>query len=151
MEHFKISVKLNVDKEQFISNQLNFYGVNYELMPIVYMTAPAEWKEKLLHEAPLNKTLFNSIILLFGFIPIDIHCIKLKDILDNGFKETSNSLLMKHWNHNRKIENAEHGCIVTDEISFSTRLPFGERILKPVYLLVFKHRHERLKKRFGRL
>jgi ligand-binding SRPBCC domain-containing protein len=87
--------------------------------------------------------------LLFGFIPIDIHHIHFKQLLENGFKESSNSILMKEWSHNRVIENLKQGCLLIDEISFSTRIPFLGAIIKPIYLLVFRHRHERLKMKFG--
>jgi hypothetical protein len=149
MVQFVKSVRLNVDKEHFIKSQFNFRGVNYELNPLFHMTAPTEWKDRLLTEAPVNEKLFSSVILLFGFIPIDLHHLHFKQILKNGFKESSNSLLMREWNHNRTIETSKQGSILTDEISFSTRVPFLSAIIKPIYLLVFRHRHERLKKKFG--
>ena len=149
MVKFAKSVKLNIDKDLFIKSQLNFRGVNYELNPLVHMTAPTEWKDRPLNEAPVNEKLFSSIILLFGFIPIDIHHIHFKQLLKNGFKESSNSILMREWNHNRVIETVEQGSLLIDEISFSTRVPFLGAIIKPIYRLVFRHRHERLKMKFG--
>ena len=149
MVKFTKSVKLNVDRDQFIVNQLNFIGVNYELNPIVYMTAPNEWKNRLLTEAPVNKKLFSSVILLFHFIPVDIHNIYFRQVLENGFKESSNSIMMKEWKHNREVKKFKQGCILTDQISFSTRLPFLDVIIKPIYLYVFRHRHKRLYNKFG--
>ena len=149
MQAFKNVVKLNSNKNQVIKSQLNFEGVNYELSPIVYMTTPKEWKSKLLLKAPVNEIIFNSVILLFKFIPIDIHRLYLAEIFGNGFKETSSSILMKYWNHNRTIENYEQGSILTDEISFKTRIPLLDIILKPIYINVFKHRHKKLKLKFG--
>ena len=113
------------------------------------MTASVEWKDRSLTEAPVNEKLFNSIVLLFGFIPIDIHHLSFKQILENGFRETSSSVLMKHWNHNRRIESFEQGCLLTDEIIFSTRVPFLDVVMRPIYFIVFKHRHARLKRKFG--
>lgn len=149
MVKFTKSVKLNVDRNTFIKNQLSFMGVNYELNPIVHMAAPNEWKNRLLTEAPVNKKLFSSIILLFRLIPVDVHNIHFKLILENGFKESSNSITMKEWNHNRNINNLELGCILTDEISYSTRIPFLDVIIKPLYSYVFRHRHRRLIKKYG--
>jgi hypothetical protein len=149
MVKFTKSVKLNVDKDLLFKSQFNFQGVNYELNPIVHMTASIEWKDRSLTEAPVNEKLFNSIILFFKFIPIDIHHLSFKRILENGFKEASSSVLMKHWNHNRKIESFEQGCLLTDEIFYSTRIPFLDVILRPIYYFVFKHRHGRLKRKFG--
>ena len=149
MVKFSKSVILNVEKDLLTKSQLNFRGVNYELNPLFHMTAPNEWKDRLLTEAPVNEKLFSSVILLFGFLPIDLHHLHFKQILKNGFKESSNSLLMKEWNHNRIIETSEQGSTLTDEILFSTRIPFLGAIIKPIYLLAFRHRHERLKKKFG--
>ncbi len=151
MQKFEKTVKLNFDGSQIVKNQLNFSGVNYELHPIVHMTSPTKWKSKSLIEAPVNEKLFSSVILLFGFIPIDVHHLCFKQIFENGFKETSSSVLMKHWNHYRRIEKFDQGCVLTDEISFSTRLPFLEVLIKPIYLFVFGHRHERLKRKFGEI
>jgi len=102
-----------------------------------------------LTEASVNEKFFTSVILLFGFIPIDIHHIKFDEVLETGFRESSSSLVMKHWNHNREVESLEQGCVLTDEISFSTRMPFLGAIIKPIYLFVFSHRHERLREKFG--
>jgi hypothetical protein len=113
------------------------------------MTSPNKWKTRLLTDAPVKKKLFSSIILLFHLIPVDIHNLYFKLILENGFKESSNSMMMKVWNHNREINNFENGCILTDEISFSTRVPFLDVIIKPIYSYVFRHRHKRLLKKYG--
>jgi len=149
MQSFKNVIKLNAKKNQIIKSQINFKGVNYELKPIVYMTTPKEWENRSLIEAPVNKNILSSVILLFGLIPIDIHHLCFAQIFENGFRETSSSILMKHWNHNRKIDSCEQGSILIDEISFKTRLPFLDFILKPIYDYIFKHRHKRLKTKFG--
>jgi hypothetical protein len=138
-----------VDRDQLVRAQLNFRGVNYELNPIVHMTAPSEWKSRSLAEAPVKEKFFSSVLLLFRFLPIDIHHIVFDQILENGFREISSSLLMKHWNHNREVEDLEQGCVLTDEISFSTRMPFLGPVMKPVYNFVFNHRHKRLIQKFG--
>jgi hypothetical protein len=149
MVKFTKSVKLNVNKDLFFKSQFSIQGVNYELSPIIHMTASFEWNDRPLTEAPVNEKLFNSIILLYGFILIDIHHLSFKKIFKNGFREASSSVLMKHWNHCRKIESFEQGCLLTDEISFSTRIPFSDVVIRPIYSFVFKHRHERLKRKFG--
>jgi hypothetical protein len=149
MVTFTKSVKLNVDRDRLMNDQFNFIGVNYELNPIVHMTAPDKWKNRSLAEAPVNKKLFSSLILLFHFIPMDVHNIYFKQILENGFKESSNSIMMKVWNHNREIKNLKQGCVLTDEISFSTRIPCLDVLIKPIYAYVFWHRHKRLENKFG--
>jgi hypothetical protein len=149
VETFRKSVGLSVPADQFLREQFHFEGVNYELNPIVHMTAPSEWKSRPLTEAPVKQKFFTSVLLLFGFLPIDLHHILFDQILENGFRETSHSLSMKHWNHNREVESLEQGCVVTDELSYATRIPFLGAVLKPVYLFVFNHRHARLRKKYG--
>jgi len=149
MTRFKQKSRLSIGASEFVENQLNFDGVNYELAPIVRMTAPSEWKSKSLRHAPERQSLFNSCILLFGIILVDLHKIKFSQVLENGFKETSSSVLMKHWNHTRKVEQCGNGCEVMDDVSFSTRIPFVAGLVKPIYGFIFKHRHKRLKKKFG--
>jgi hypothetical protein len=49
----------------------------------------------------------------------------------------------------REVEDLEQGCVLTDEISFSTRMAFPGPVMKPVYHFVFNHRHKRLIQKFG--
>lgn len=124
-------------------------GVNDELMPLVKMTAPSGWTSKPLSQWPVGSKLFSSIILLFGFIPVDVHTFELEKVSANGFEERSRSLSNREWRHKRTITQLGVGCLVTDEVEFSPRVRLFGAIMAPVYRAIFAHRHKRLKARFG--
>ena len=66
-----------------------------------------------------------------------------------GFLERSSMLSNRLWEHERTIEPVAGGCTVTDRIAFEPRLPIPGRLLLPLYRTVFRHRHRRLRSRFG--
>jgi hypothetical protein len=134
----------------FIAREiLTMSGVNYELMPVVKMTAPERWQAKPVYGWPTGANLFRSLILLFGFIPIDIHCFGMTEASLTGFKESSTSILMEFWRHQRQIENWGENTLITDSVEFQTRIRLLGGLLAPVYRFVFSHRHKRLLQRYG--
>lgn len=146
---FEFSSELPVD-QALILEQLNLAGVNAELMPLLRMTAPAQWRDKSLFCWPTQQPLFNSWILLFGILPIDLHSFCLESVEEgSGFQEHSSSWLNRAWRHQRRIEQTESGCRVTDWVEYSSRIPLLDKILRPVYRMVFRHRHRRLRRRYG--
>ena len=124
-------------------------GVNYELGPLIKMTAPGQWRNRPISEWPEKKRLFNSVILLFGVWPLDLHKIYFHRIQSNGFQERSSSLSYKQWVHERTILQEGEGCRVKDRVEFHMRLPFMGPVMRPVYLFIFQRRHRRLKRKFG--
>ncbi len=128
---------------------LTMSGVNYELMPVICMTAPKAWRSQPVYTWPTGRHLFRSLILFFGFIPIDLHCFGITEASLAGFQESSCSILMEFWRHQRQIENQGENTLITDRVEFQTRIrPLGN-LLVPVYRLVFSHRHKRLLQRYG--
>ena len=92
----EIESKIVGDPDQISSDLLTMRGVNYELLPIVKMSAPAEWANKPINEWPLGQEIFTSTILLFGLVPIDLHKFKLRNVDKSVFQESSRSLMNKH-------------------------------------------------------
>lgn len=126
-------------------------GVNSELMPLMYMTHPAEASD--LAQMPpglLGETLFGSVLLLFGFLPMDVHFLQLDSVQHEvGFQENSSSLINKTWKHHRTIFEGPKGTVeLEDEVSFTPRLWLLGWLLRPVVWLIFAHRHRRLRARF---
>lgn len=136
------------DAAQLAPELLTMQGVNYELMPVVRMTAPENWVQVPIPEWPVDDELFTSVIMLFGFIPLDLHRFGLRAVSWNGFSESSSSLVMKAWRHDRVIESLGTLVRVTDSVEFSPRLSFLGPILSPLYRQVFKHRHQRLRRKY---
>lgn len=125
-------------------------SVNWELSPFVRMTAPREWRDYPPERWETGRLLFRSWVLLLGVLPVDRHSFRLKHIhAGEGFQENSSSWLNREWNHERKLLPAEGGCRVIDHVSVVGRFPLLTALLMPVYRFVFRHRHARLRKKYG--
>ena len=123
-------------------------NVNYELYPIVQMTFPKDKSEIGSKDVPLETFLFRSIVLLFTFIPIDLHYIRLDAVVTgSSFYENSVTAQHRYWRHRRSLRavpGEENSTIVRDEVHFSPRLYLLGYLLLPIYKLVFASRHTRL-------
>jgi hypothetical protein len=145
---FTRSSELQVDAGVFLSH-FTLDQVNAELHPLVRMTAPDEWSGRPIVEWPANQPLFTSWILLFGVLPIDRHAFCLRSVSPaEGFDEDSSSTMNRYWRHQRRVTPIEGGCRVTDRVEYESRLPLWGSLLKPVYELVFRHRHRNLGKAY---
>lgn len=143
------SSELYVSAKDFLAT-LTMEKVNSELMPMAFMTVPTRWKLKPIVEWPEKEHLFDSWILLFGFLPVDRHSIFFDAIEPEvGFSEKSTSFLNRLWNHQREVSETASGCKVTDTVEFEPRITFFGRIAKALYEMTFAHRHKVLRKEYG--
>ncbi len=119
-------------------------------MPYAKMTYPTSRSEIANNEVPLQQVLFKSIILLFGFIPVDLHYLRL-DKIDAGtaFYENSYSLQHYYWKHTRTIIESNMKVFVRDELHFSPRISFLGYVLLPIYKMIFRNRHRQLQQYFA--
>lgn len=146
---FRVSSTLNLSPSD-IEGLLTMEGVNAELKPFIQMTVPSEWSSKAIFEWPVGRELFSSWILLFGFFPMDKHTFFFQEVdRRRGFSEASTSLTNKVWRHHREIDFDTKLCVVTDTAEFHPRFGPLAYVLLPVYHSVFKHRHKRLRSKFG--
>lgn len=149
MPSFTFSSDLPIPSERFLTT-LTMAGVNAELSPLVRMTAPDSFSVRRILDWPEQKRLFQSWILLFGFLPIDRHDFFLEGINPNkGFSERSTSLINEYWCHKRNVVPTNSGCRVTDTVSFRSRIPLIDVLSKPIYHVVFWCRHRNLRRRYG--
>ncbi|OOG39884.1 hypothetical protein [Polaromonas sp. A23] len=150
-EEFTIDSTLNVSPSTlWASTFMN--SVNWELWPLVRMTAPLAWRDYPPERWESGRLLFRSWVLLLGVLPVDLHSFRLKHIdAGEGFQENSSSWLNREWNHERKLLPAAGGCRVIDHISVVGRVPLLTALLMPVYRLVFRHRHARLRRKYGQV
>jgi ligand-binding SRPBCC domain-containing protein len=147
---FSVSSELSVSPEAFWAG-MSMAAVNAELMPLVRMTVPRKWRSCLLEQWASGQVLFRSVILLFGLLPVDVHSLRLERISPGrGFLEQSHSWVNKQWRHERSTVPTNSGCVVTDTVTVHSRVPAVGVLLLPVYRLVFRHRHRRLKGLYGR-
>jgi hypothetical protein len=147
MHHVVVSSKLNVQPQEFWGEQ-SLATVNYELGPWIQMSVPAAWHGLQLKDWSSEGPLFKSWVLLFGLVPLDRHAFGSLDLSQSmRFVETSSSWVNRVWRHERVVTAVAGGCEVMDKVSFAPRLPFVSALLKPIYALVFGHRHSRLRAR----
>ena len=126
----------------------SFDGVNDELMPLMRMTAPAHVRSLEPEQVVLGERICRSWVLLFGFLPFDYDDLVLVRLEPGrGFHERSTMLSMRRWEHERWIEPEDDAtCILRDRLTFEPRLPLP---FAPVVRAIFRHRHRRLRRRFG--
>lgn len=150
MPEFVVRSTLAASPAVVLAHALGMPGVNAELMPLVRMTYPAAAARLDPSTVPLGRVAFRSVLLLFGLIPVDVHALTLVRVDPAaGFLERSSSLAQRVWEHERTIVAAPGGCAVTDRLRFEPRLPLLGPLLLPVMRGVFRHRHRRLRRRFG--
>jgi hypothetical protein len=126
-------------------------GVNAELAPWLRMTAPPEAANLRIEDAPIGQPLFSSWVLLGGVLPVDRHSFMLAEVeRGHGFVEQSTSWSERRWEHVRHLEpDGDHGCVLTDRLTFTPRVTGSGSILSRVIGAVFSHRDGVLRGRFG--
>jgi hypothetical protein len=127
-------------------------GVNFELMPLVRMSYPADAATLPDAIERPDGVLFRSWLLAFGVLPFDRHALCLRSVGPGmRFDEDSTSWLHRRWGHHRRIEPLDGGACVIDELQVVPRLRLAGAVVRVVVALIFDHRHRRLRRRFGAL
>jgi ligand-binding SRPBCC domain-containing protein len=125
-------------------------GVNRELFPLARMTHPREFSVLDPEQVPLGRRAFRSWILAAGLLPIDYDDLTFIE-LEPGrrFLERSPMGTQREWQHERVIEPAASGSIVTDRVSFAPRVPWLGPLFLAVFRMAFALRHRNLRRIFG--
>ncbi len=58
-------------------------------------------------------------------------------------------LSQRVWEHERTLEAVGGECLITDRVRWEPRLGLPGRPLRPLIGFFFRHRHSRLRRRFG--
>jgi ligand-binding SRPBCC domain-containing protein len=141
---------LDADPREVWAGITTFEGINYEFRPLLRMTAPPRVREQGLGAVVLGERLCRSWLLLFGVVPIDYDDITLVRLDEGrGFLERSKMLSQRRWEHERTIEPAGSGCVLTDSIRYEPRVPVPDIFLRSIFGSVFRYRHHRLRRRHG--
>lgn len=149
---FEVSSRLGAPAAEVWTFATSAAGVNAELMPIVRMTVPRGLGRDFdVAAVAAPQRLGRSWLLLGGLIPFDWDDIGIERVGPGfAFSERSTMLSQRAWHHDRSVEPlGEHACTVTDRIRFVPRLPALAPLLRPVLQLTFRHRHRRLRRRYG--
>ena len=121
-------------------------GVNYELRPLVRMTAP---RDGTIDDIPLDEVAFKSVILAGGVVPMDLHFLTLVEREERRFLERSHSLLQRTWEHERTVRPHGDGAEITDRLAIEPRVRLATPLTRRIAAATFRHRHRRLSARFG--
>jgi ligand-binding SRPBCC domain-containing protein len=151
MHHVTMESRLAAPADAIWERVSTFDGVNDELRPLMRMTAPAHVRGLDPAMVPLGERIFRSWVLFLGVLPIDYDGLTLVSIEPGrGFHERSRMLSMRVWEHIRRIEpDGDGSCVVTDRLALEPRLPGTGWLLERVIRAMFRHRHKRLRRRFG--
>ncbi len=116
------------------------------------MTAPRKWHAVRLADWKGGDVLFASWVLFLGVLPVDRHRFgSFAFNPESGFVENSSSWTNRVWQHVRTVQPDGSGCTVRDSVVFAPRMGWLSGLLRPIYSFVFRHRHQRLVARYGRL
>jgi ligand-binding SRPBCC domain-containing protein len=149
---FEVSSRLAAPAADVWAYATTATGINEELMPIARMTVPRGLGADFgIADVVAPRRLGRSWLLLGGLLPFDYDDIGIEAIGPGfAFRERSTMLSQRAWDHDRSVEPlGEDACVVTDRIRFEPRVPGIAPLLRPVFQLTFRHRHRRLRRRFG--
>ncbi len=91
-------------------------------------------------------------MLLFGVLPVEYDDLTLVRIDPGvGFREESPLLTQRLWIHERWIDDVPGGSRLTDRLSFEPRVAWLGALQGLSFQFFFRHRHRRLRRRFGSL
>ena len=124
-------------------------GVNRELFPLARMTYPRGLAVLEPGRVPLGTRAFRSWILALGALPIDYDDLTFVALEPCRFLERSPMLTQREWRHERVVEPAPGGSIVTDRIRLVPRLAALGPLFALVFRLAFRLRHRNLRRIFG--
>ena len=148
------TVALAAPAEEVWERATTLEGVNEELRPWLRMRPPANLRGARISDLEPGVPAGRCWLLLGGILPVDYDDLTLVDIESRRFLERSRMLTMETWQHERLVEPAAEGCVVTDRLTFRLRpalalLPGSERLAHAVVGALFRHRHRRLAAMYG--
>ena len=129
--------------------------INDEFKPWMRMTVPRRLRDVRLDDVEIGVRLCRSWVLVLGVVPFEYDDLVL---VERGpgmrFLERSSTLVARSWQHERTVVAAGSGCELTDRVSLEphpafARLPGATARAGRVVRAIFRHRHRRLRARFG--
>ncbi len=144
----RVASRLAADPESVWSHAVTPAGVNRELSPLLRMTFPKGVEELTAGWRPGERA-FRSWLLLGGVLPVEYDDVCFVEIEPGRrFLERSSLFSQRVWEHERTVEPAASGCVVTDRVRFEPRLAWLGPLFAPVFRLTFRLRHRNLRRIF---
>jgi ligand-binding SRPBCC domain-containing protein len=146
----EVSSRLAVERERLWAVISTMQGVNAELAPWLRMSVPVDVRDKSLADIRIGEVAFESWLLALGFVPFDRHRLCLIEVeVGRGFVERSSSWLQRVWQHERTLEAVLGGTQIHDRVTFEPRVGALTPVVRALVARLFRHRHARLRARFG--
>ncbi len=124
--------------------------LNDELGPWFRVPIPSAARDLHIDTAPIGVRIARAWVLLQGVLPVDYDDLTLVSVGPGmRFHERSPMLSCSVWEHRRSVEPDQSGSLITDRISFKPRWFMSGRLYLAIVRLIFRHRHARLRQRFG--
>lgn len=149
MRGFEIISRLDADADDVWRFVTSPEGINEELSPWLRMTMPGPMRGRGVADVPVGVPLGRSWLLLFGVLPVEYDAISLDSLEPGAFRERSSMATLRSWRHDRRVRPCEGGCEVTDRLGWQARLPGSGGVAAQIVAALFRHRHRRLRARFG--
>lgn len=155
MVELEQEVRLAVDADRLWRDVCTLDGVNRELAPLLRMTVPPGLEGATIDALRAGQPAGRSWLLLAGLIPVEYDDLCLAEIEPGRFLERSRMLTIDPWEHERSVLAAGSGSLLRDRLRFELRrplalLPGADRLARALVGAVFRHRHRRLAKLYGR-
>ena len=124
-------------------------GINAELKPMLSMESVGD----ITHLDQLAKEdgsgSFVVCVKAAGIVPMGRTTIDIIELDEMRFVESSDQPGMKSWRHERRVQPAQSGCILTDLLTFRPRI--APRLTGRFVDALFRSRHRYLRRRWGPL
>jgi hypothetical protein len=157
MPEVRISTELAVAAGDLWDAVSRLEGVNYELGPWLRMTRPRGLEGATIVDLEPGRPAGRSWLLLGRLLPVDYDDLCLVEIHPpRRFLERSRMLSIDPWEHERTIDAlGAYSCSIGDRLRFElrphlARLPGVARLATAVVGAIFRHRHRRLAKLYGK-
>lgn len=123
--------------------------MNREFRPFLRMTFPSDISDLTAAWQP-GERVFRSWLLFAGLVPIEYDDVVFEEVEPGRrFLERSSMLSQRVWEHERIIEPAPGGSLITDRVRFVPRLPWLGGVYRRVFTAVFRWRHHKLRRLFA--
>lgn len=150
MHRFSICSDLATPPEVVWRHVTAMDGVNDEMKPLLRMTVPPGLRQARIDDLLAGRPAGRSWLLLLGALPVDYDDLT---IAEHGpghrFREESTMLTQTRWEHERVLRGVDGGCRIVDTLAWQGRTAALGALYRLAVPVLFRHRHRRLRRRFG--
>ena len=147
---FAFTSRLAAPAAEVWAHATSMRGVNRELFPLARMTHPRELSVLEPGLVTLGERAFRSWIFALGVVPIDYDDLTFVELeWGRRFLERSPMLTQREWQHERVIDPAAGGSVLTDRLRFVPRVAWLGPLFFLMFRMTFALRHWQLRRIFA--